>query len=166
MRLEGQPYPVLSLLDQFFWRQWNRVFSTALLIYPGGDGERIFTSDPETFSLGGRKWLLGREWSEHVITQGLAFVSRSKDEIRRWTLNSDWVDQLSCNCLLNMPIVSDGAVVGTFNIGTTDDRFVGSELDDLSTLLTLIGPSFVAARLKSDAQAAGAGSIQIETTEA
>ena len=80
-------------------------------------------------------------------------------------LDADWVERLGCTCLLNMPIVNDGAVVGTFNIGASENRFVGAELDYLETLLTLIGPSLSLARSRSQEEAAPARCGSLETTE-
>ena len=163
MRSAGQPMALLASVDSIVSREIGRIFSTFLMVHPDGEGERIFSSDPQTFPLGGRKPMLGREWSDHVIGRAKPFLARTMEEIRSSTLDSGWVDRLGCRCLLNMPIVHDGTVVGTFNVGVTENRFQEADIRRVETLATFIGPSLAWLRLK--ATGASASDRPIESTE-
>ena len=148
LRREGQPLSLFDAVDRIASTEIGRDFSTSLILHTDGDGERIFSSDPLMFPLGSRKPLVGRKWSEQVISRAEPFLARSLDEIRSAINDTAAIERFGCQCLLNVPVVHDGMVVGTFNLGAREDRYEDLHVKQVLALATLLGPSIAWLQLK------------------
>lgn len=152
-RAEGQPMAFFEAIDQMAARETGRAFCTLLMVHPDGEGERVFSSDPAIFPLGNRKPLSGREWSKRVLGDGETFLARTFAEIRESISDLEGIERLGCSTLVNVPIVHDGLVVGTLNLGAEEDRFDASSIERVKALASLLGPSLAWLKLRDAAQA-------------
>lgn len=78
--------------------------------------ERIYSSNPEAYPIGGRKPKRDSEWRKHVLEEGKVFIGHNADDIRWVFEDSELILSLGLHAVLNVPIKSAGQVIGTMNL--------------------------------------------------
>lgn len=78
--------------------------------------ERVYSSNPEAYPIGGRKPKRDSEWRRRVLEQGEVFIGHDSDDIRWVFDDSALILSLGLTAVLNIPIKSEGRVVGTMNM--------------------------------------------------
>lgn len=78
--------------------------------------ERVYSSNPEAYPIGGRKPKRDSEWRRRVLEKGEVFIGHDSDDIRWVFDDSALILSLGLTAVLNVPIKSEGRVVGTMNM--------------------------------------------------
>ncbi len=78
--------------------------------------QRIHSSNAEAYPVGGCKPKRATQWARQVLQEGKVFIGHDSDDIRRAFDDSDLILSLGLNAVLNVPVRSAGAVVGTMNL--------------------------------------------------
>ncbi|WP_179953945.1 GAF domain-containing protein [Denitrobaculum tricleocarpae] len=78
--------------------------------------ERVHSSNPEAYPIGGRKPKRDSEWRRHVLEEGKVFIGHNSDDIRWVFDDSELILGLGLHAVLNVPIKSAGRIVGTMNL--------------------------------------------------
>ena len=90
--------------------------------------ERIHSTMPEVYAVGGRKPVLPNAFTERVRKEMKPFLAKSPAEFAPLFPDHATITGLGLGCVINLPIVHDGAVLGTVNLldaeGTYDERHV------------------------------------------
>lgn len=108
---------------------------TMLVVTPSGEEvERIYSSNPDAYPLAGRKRMGPTPWGEHVLRQKRPFLGRDVAAIRWAFPDHVLIESLGLGCVINIPILAFGRVLGTFNI--LDREGVYDE-SDMATALAL-----------------------------
>jgi hypothetical protein len=90
-----------------------------LLVVDRGTDEvsRVYTSDPESYPVKGRKPLqVDTPWSQRLLVQGEPYIGYTADDIRSVFFDHELIASLGCDSVLNLPVISDGTVIGTVNL--------------------------------------------------
>lgn len=78
--------------------------------------ERVHSSNPDAYPIGGRKPKRDSEWRKHVLEEGKVFIGHNSDDIRWVFDDSELILSLGLHAVLNVPIKSAGRIVGTMNL--------------------------------------------------
>lgn len=141
-----QPGTIFRVFDEIVQRQAGRIFTTMLLVCPDGLGERVFSTDPVAYPMPHRKPFPESGWKEQVIEAARPSLSRNMQEYLQVHIGRVVFEALGAGCLLNMPAVHAGAVVGVVNIGAVEHAYDASTVAMLTPLVAAIAPSFALLR--------------------
>jgi hypothetical protein len=102
--------------------------------------ERVYTSMPAIYPVGGRKKKRDTAWSEHVLRDGRVFRANTQEAIRAAFEDHATIASLGLGSALNIPVMrragprDPGWCVGTMNLlheagwYTEQDELVGAQL--------------------------------------
>ncbi|KJC64561.1 GAF domain-containing protein [Agreia bicolorata] len=105
---------------------------------------RVYSTDPENYPVGGRDEPL-REgdddpWYDRVVVQQRPWVSFDVDHLRENFADHELIESLGCGAIINVPVVHEGAVIGSINLLDADGRYDHSSVDAAVLLAARIVP--------------------------
>lgn len=100
--------------------------------------ERIWTSDPHRFPVGGSKKLEDGEWGRVVMEQHKPLVCNQPSELRNFFFDHSTIAEVDCGAGVNLPVVLRGEVVGTVNIFHRADWFTPDRVSHAMALLAFV----------------------------
>lgn len=104
---------ILAALDAVFGFK----LYTALLYHgPEVGTERYYTSDPDSYPVGGRKPPNDHPWSKQLLLEGRPYIGNDANDIRDVFFDHELIISLGCESILNIPVAHKGKVLGTLNI--------------------------------------------------
>jgi hypothetical protein len=78
--------------------------------------ERLYTSMPSVYPLGGRKKKASTAWGAHTLASMKVFRTTTPEGIRQMFDDHETLAGLGLGSMLNIPIAYDGRCVGTMNL--------------------------------------------------
>ena len=94
----------------------HKLFS-AMLAEPGlGTKRRVFTSEPASYPLGGRKPMPDNPYHRRIFREGQPFLARDAAAIRAEFPDADLILSLGVASVLNIPVRFGGRVLGAINL--------------------------------------------------
>jgi hypothetical protein len=115
--LPGQPQALLGALDAAFGAVLgHRLFTLMRYHERTGESERIYTTHPREYPVGGRKPLNPTAWTEQVLQRQRPYLGRTPADVRAVFFDHELIAALGCGSVLNLPVVWDGRVLGTINL--------------------------------------------------
>lgn len=108
---------------------------------------RVYSTDPESYPVGGREEPL-REgdddpWHDRVVLQQQPWVSFDVDHLRANFADYELIESLGCGAIINVPIVHEGAAIGSINLLDAEGRYDQSSVDAAVLLGARIVPILV-----------------------
>jgi hypothetical protein len=149
-REPDQPAASFRVFDQLVQRRTGRIFTTMLLVRPDGLGERVFTTDPVAYPMPHCKPFPESGWREQVIASAMPSLSRNMSEYMQVHVGRAVFEALGAGCLLNMPAVHAGRVVGVVNIGAVEYAYDAATVVMLTPLVAALAPLFALLRRQWD----------------
>jgi hypothetical protein len=117
LALPGQPGPLFGALERAVAATLgHRLFTILRYHAERRETERVHTSHPDAYPLGGRKPVRATPSTERVYGRREAYLGRTADDIRTCFPDHDRIFALGCESVLNLPVVVDGRVLGTVNL--------------------------------------------------
>jgi GAF domain-containing protein len=83
---------------------------------PAATVERLYSSNPQAYPVGGRKLKQDSDWSQHVLVERRVLVSAGDDAIRKHYVDHPTIFGLGMHSCVNVPLVSEGRCIGTLNV--------------------------------------------------
>ena len=80
------------------------------------ESERVYTNQPDSYPVGGRKKLNPTFWAGHVIKGRQPYIGHTAEDIRSVFFDHALIHSLGCDSVLNMPVLWDGQILGTINL--------------------------------------------------
>ena len=80
-----------------------------------GVAQRIYSNMPDAYPVSGTKPANETDWTRQVITEKRTFVANDIEGIAQVFSDHELIRSLGCESVINVPIVVDGAVLGTIN---------------------------------------------------
>jgi GAF domain-containing protein len=77
--------------------------------------ERIYSNMPDAYPVSGTKPYNETHWSEITLNQKRTFVANTIEEIAEVFGDHELIKSLGCESVINVPIIVNGAVIGTLN---------------------------------------------------
>jgi GAF domain-containing protein len=94
----------------------HRLFTIMRFDPDRSEVERVHSSLPSVYPVGGRKRKKDTAWSDHVLGAMQVFRGDAADDIRAAFDDHATILGLGLGSVLNIPVVADGRCVGTMNL--------------------------------------------------
>jgi GAF domain-containing protein len=115
--MPGQPAALFGSLEAALGAVLGHRLFTLMRYHPGsGDSERVYSTQPGAYPVGGRKPLNPTAWTEQVLRRGQPYLGRTAAEVRAVFPDHALIATLGCGSVLNIPVVWDGRTLGTINL--------------------------------------------------
>ena len=79
------------------------------------ESERVYSSMPDVYPVSGTKPYNETVWSEITLKNRQTFVANTIGDIAEVFDDHELIRSLGCESVINVPIIVDGAVIGTIN---------------------------------------------------
>lgn len=79
------------------------------------ESERVYSSMPDVYPVSGTKPYNETHWSEITLKNKQTFVANTIGDIAKVFDDHELILSLGCESVINVPIIVDGAVIGTIN---------------------------------------------------
>ena len=113
----GQPRAVFTALERVTAEILGHRLFTMMRYHAGpSESERVWSSQPSVYPLGGRKRVVDHSWARQLFREGRPYLSRTPAEIRAVFPDHELIFSLGCGSALNLPVVYAGRVLGTMNL--------------------------------------------------
>ncbi len=80
-----------------------------------GEVERLYSTNPQAYPVGGRKTKRDTPWATHVLSERRVFVGAGDTAIRAAFDDHEKILGLGLHSIINVPVVLAGSCVGTVN---------------------------------------------------
>lgn len=106
--------------------------------------ERLYSSNPEAYPVGGRKPKKATAWGRQVLLDRRIFVGEGDQAIREFFDDHALMCSLGVHSIVNVPVVWRGACLGVLNFASPHPRF-GADQIAMARMFGLIAvPAFLA----------------------
>jgi GAF domain-containing protein len=139
----GQPEALFTALD----RLTRSLVGHRLFTLNSTDGQtiaRAYSSHPTEYPVSGRKTVGQTEWDDLVIRRRQPFLGPDRPAIRRAFPDHALIESMGLGAVINLPVVYDGATIGTLNLLDAEHRYTAADLDRLRPFPALLIPAFLA----------------------
>jgi GAF domain-containing protein len=143
--LGRDPDPQAAVL--VFDRVAQRVLGHKLLtvmrhIAPTAEVERVYSSNPRAYPLGGRKHKQGTPWGEQVLDRGEIFIARNPAELRAAFADHELIASLGIGSIMNVPVTLQGRCRGIVNLSHDAGHYGEADVAPARVLAGLLAPVF------------------------
>jgi len=115
--LPGQPDALYGALEAALGAVFgHRLFTLMRYHEDSRDSERIYTTHPRQYPVGGRKALNPTPWTEQVLRRQQPYLGRTAADVQAVFFDHALIATLGCGSVLNVPVVWDGRTLGTINL--------------------------------------------------
>jgi len=94
----------------------HRLFTVMRYHAESTESERVYSSNPAAYPVGGRKALPAGLWVERVVHERQPFLGRNAGDIRDVFPDHELIASLGLQSVLNIPVLRRGTVLGTLNL--------------------------------------------------
>ena len=116
-RKSPQPQHIFEALDALMKDEIGHILFTVLRQHQDPrELERLYTNQPEAYPVAGRKQIIPSAWTDQVLERGEPYIGVNADDIRAAFLDHKTIAGLGCASVLNIPLVYDGAILGSVNL--------------------------------------------------
>ena len=113
----GQPAPIYDALKAALGRVIGHRLFTLMVFDPHNrDAQRLYSSDPRNYPVGGRKAMSKTPWGAKVIDGKTAWIGYSAEDIRWASPDHELIASLGLESALNLPVIYDDRFIGSVNL--------------------------------------------------
>ena len=136
------PEPVFAAVDALA-RRWFDHNLLTVLRYDAQqvEVERLYSSNPTAYPVGGRKRKRGTPWGEIVLDAKEIWTGYGADDMRWAFADHELILSLGIMAMMNVPIVLLGRCLGTLNISHASDPFGPADHPQAHLLASLLAPA-------------------------
>ena len=116
LQIAERPGDIYQAVEQLCGEVIGHRLFTIMRVVDGSDVERVHTSMPAIYSVGGRKRKAQTQWADHVLREMKPFRASCPEEIRATFDDHQTILDLGIGSILNIPIVFQRRCVGTMNL--------------------------------------------------
>jgi hypothetical protein len=118
----------------------HRLFTVTRSLHETKEVERVYSSNPRAYPIGGRKQKQGTEWGIQVLDRGEPLICHGPADIVRVFADHALILSLGIGGMINVPVLFGDRSVATMNMSHAGDRFGESDLPTLRVLAALLLP--------------------------
>ena len=122
----------------------HRLFT--LLYVDGEEVARVHSSHPVEYPLSGRKPMGPTPWGAQVLKACKPFLGTDMAAVRWAFFDHELIASLGCGSAINIPIVYNGACIGTMNLLDAEHHYRDGDVEKVTALAPLLIPAFLEAR--------------------
>ena len=94
----------------------HRLFTLMVFDPHNREAQRLYSSDPKNYPVGGRKAMSKTPWGEKVIDGKIAWIGYSAEDIRWAYPDHELIASLGLESALNLPVIYDDVFIGSANL--------------------------------------------------
>ena len=118
----------------------HRLFTVTKSLHETKEVERVYSSNPRAYAIGGRKQKQGTEWGAQVLDRGEPLICHTPADIARVFADHELIFSLGIGSMINVPVLLGGRSFATMNMSHAGDRFSDDDLPTLRVLAALLLP--------------------------
>ncbi len=118
----------------------HRLFTISRFDPDSMELERVYSSDPAAYPVGGRKQKGGTPWSGMILRDGEIFLGHDHDAIRGAFDDHEKIIALGLGSIINVPVRRGDTVLGTMNSTHREGWYTEADRDDARLLSTFLAP--------------------------
>ena len=141
----GQPETLYRALEAETKRLVGHGLFT-LLYVDGQEVARVYSSNPAAYPVFGRKPMGPTPWGKHVLEGQKPYLGTDAAAIRWAFFDHELIASLGLGSVINIPIVHDGATIGTMNLLDAEHHYTQAHVAPVAALAPLLIPAFLIAR--------------------
>jgi len=112
-----QPRALFTALERMTAEVLGHRLFTLMRYHAGpSESERVWSSQPSVYPVGGRKRVADTPWAQRIFREGRPYLGRTPAEIQAVFPDHELIFSLGCGSVLNLPVVYAGRVLGTMNL--------------------------------------------------
>jgi hypothetical protein len=117
LQREGEPSTIYRAVEELSAEViGHRLFTVMRLCSNGSEVERVHTSMPAVYPIGGRKRKAQTPWADRVLGEMKNYRAVDADGIRSAFDDHETILELGLGSVLNIPVVCRGRCLGTMNL--------------------------------------------------
>lgn len=122
----------------------HKLFTIMRLHEATWEAERLYSSNPTAYPVGGRKPKADTDWSRMVLAEGRVFVARTPQEIRDTFPDHELIRSLGIGSIMNVPIGGPGRRLGVMNVSHDAESFTPEDEAKARVIAALLIPALLA----------------------
>lgn len=143
----GNAAAAWGAIDDLLVRLYDRKLFTGLNhLVATSEVERLFSSHPDAYPVGGRKQKQDTHWGKKTIDEGLLYICHGPADIERTFFDHALIFSLGVGGMVNVPVMFENTCVASLSISSPDDRFSEADAPILDLIAGLSLPLILAAR--------------------
>jgi GAF domain-containing protein len=120
----AQPGATFAAIERAAAATIGHKLFTVLAYHRGArESQRIYTSTPDAYPVGGRKPITDSPWMQQVVQRGEPYIGRDAADLRDVFFDHELILSLGCRSVLNVPVRWRGETVGTLNLLHEEDWY-------------------------------------------
>ncbi len=148
MRLTAGPDPAAAwaAIDALTVRLYDRRLFTALNhLIATAEVERLYSSHPDAYPLGGRKRKQDTHWGKKTLDEGELYICHNAADIERTFFDHALIFSLGVGGMVNVPVMLGGRCMASLSISAAGDRFGEADAPQLAIIAALTLPLILSA---------------------
>ena len=115
-----------------------KLFTVLRRLPETGEIERIYSSNPKDYPVGGRKPMGPTPWGAVVLDAGQAWLGNGAEDVQWAFPDSKLLLELGCDAIACAPIVKDGVTIAVLSLSDAIDSYEVADLAPMSLLADLL----------------------------
>jgi hypothetical protein len=112
-----QPNALFRAIDAALARAPGFKLFTVLVCRPEKKlTQRVYTSNPQAYPVGGTKPMTPSPWSDGLFIRGEPYIGYTREDIRTVFFDYELIWSLGCESVINMPVRWRSQTLGTLNL--------------------------------------------------
>jgi len=143
--MPGQPRAGFDAIEATLDRLiGHKLFTLMVLDTERGEAERLYSNQPDSYPVRGRK-PLGEmtDWGRHVIEGRQPYLGRTAEDIRWAFFDHELIASLGCASVINLLVIHDDALLGTINMLHEENYYRDSDLETGAPFAQLLAPLYL-----------------------
>lgn len=121
----------------------HRLFTLMTWYESSGEAQRIYSSNPDAYPVGGRKAMADTPFGEAVLKVQKPYLGRTKADIQWAFFDHELIFSLGLGSVINCLVRYDGALLGTMNMLHEEYYYREKDLETAAPLAALLVPAFL-----------------------
>jgi hypothetical protein len=141
---EPDPAALFAAADALVRRTiGHKLFTVMRLDAALREVERLYSSNPGAYPVGGRKVKRDTPWARTVLVEGAVFVANTPEEIRQAFADHELIAALGIGSIMNVPIGAGGRPLGTMNVSHEARWFGPQDIEQGRVVAALLAPALL-----------------------
>ena len=141
----SEPAAAYRAIDALAIRLFDhRLFTVTRSILETKEVERVYSSNPTAYPVGGRKQKQDTPWGEQVLDRGQILICHGAADIQRVFADHALILSLGITGMINVPVLVAGRSIATMNMSHAEDRFGEADIPTMAVLAALLSPLVLA----------------------
>jgi len=148
---QQQPQACFQAIDQALAAAIGHRLFTILAYHPQArESQRVYTSQPAAYPVGGRKPVTDSPWMQQVIHQGQPYIGYQRQDIIDSFYDHELIFSLGCASVLNIPVRWRGQTWATVNLLHQENWYQPSHIPLSRSVAQMLLPALLFPRMTEE----------------